>query len=166
MASPDLSRIRLLILDVDGVLTDGRIGLTAQGDEIKFFFIQDGLAIRMAQRCGIQVAFLSGRRSQAVLQRARELEVSTVIEGSRDKLHDLQTILTESGVTEEQTAAMGDDLPDLPLLQRVQFSAAPCDAAPEVLSAVDYACEKGGGRGAVREVIERILKQRAEWPPE
>lgn len=163
MPTPDLSQIRLLILDVDGVLTDGRIGLTAQGDEIKFFFIQDGLAIRMAQRCGIQVAFLSGRRSEAVLRRARELGVETVVEGSRDKLQDLEAILAKLGLDAEQAAAMGDDLPDLPLLREVGFSAAPGDAAPEVLEAVDYVCRKKGGKGAVREVIEMVLKERGEW---
>ena len=163
MPTPDLSQIRLLILDVDGVLTDGRIGLTDQGDEIKYFCVRDGLAIRLAQRSGIQVALLSGRSSRAVERRARELEVETVIQGSRDKVRHLEEILKRLDLEPSQVAAMGDDLPDLPLLKMAHFSAAPSDAAPEVQSSVDYLCQSPGGHGAVREVVERILKARGEW---
>ncbi len=163
MPAPDFSQLQLLILDVDGVLTDGRIGFTAQGDEIKHFSIRDGLAIRLAQRSGFQVAFLSGRSSPAVQRRAAELEVEIVIEGSRDKVLHLEEILNRLNLPASQAAAMGDDLLDIPLLERVHFSAAPSDAAPEVRRVVDYVSQCPGGRGAVREVIERILKARGQW---
>lgn len=160
---PNLSRIRLLVLDVDGVLTDGRIGIGAQGIEMKYFCVRDGLGIRLAQKAGIEVAFLSGRRSDAVLQRARELEVKQVILGSRDKVGDWERILRETPAEPSEAACMGDDLHDLALFGRAAFSAAPADAASEVRSAADYVCTLGGGKGAVREVIELILRTSGKW---
>lgn len=157
-----LSRIRLIAFDVDGVLTDGRILLTER-DEWKSFHVRDGVAIRLAQKAGIQVAFLSGRSSAAVDRRAADLEVRWVTQGSRDKIADFHRILERAGVTIEEAAFVGDDLPDLPLLRRVGLSACPADAAEEVRRDVDYVCRTAGGYGVARELIEYILRRRGEW---
>ena len=158
-----MKEIQLILLDVDGVLTDGRLGLTAAGEEIKFFSIYDGLAIRVAQNAGWKVGFLSGRSSQEVESRARELGVEIVVQGSRDKIKDLETILSETNLEVSQVAYIGDDLPDLPVLTRVGFSAAPANAAEAVRERVDYVTERRGGEGAVREVVDLLLKATDKW---
>ncbi len=158
-----MEQIQLLLLDVDGVLTDGRLGRTAGGEEIKFFSVSDGLGIRMAQNAGLQVGFLTGRKSKEVESRARELGVEIVVQGSRDKARDLETILAENSLDVSRVAFMGDDLPDLPVLQQVGFSAAPANAAEEVLERVDYVTERKGGEGAVREVVDLLLKAAGKW---
>jgi 3-deoxy-D-manno-octulosonate 8-phosphate phosphatase (KDO 8-P phosphatase) len=158
-----MQEIQLILLDVDGVLTDGRLGLTAAGEEIKFFSIYDGLAIKVAQNAGWNVGFLSGRSSQEVGSRARELGVEIVVQGSRDKIKDLETILSENNLEVSQVAYIGDDLPDLPVLTRVGFSAAPANAAEAVRERVDYVTERKGGEGAVREVVELLLKATGKW---
>jgi 3-deoxy-D-manno-octulosonate 8-phosphate phosphatase (KDO 8-P phosphatase) len=158
-----LKQIQLLLLDVDGVLTDGRLGRTAAGEEIKFFSVYDGLAIRMAQNAGLRVGFLSGRTSKEVESRARELGVEIVVQGSRDKAGDLETILAETSLEASQVAYIGDDLPDLSVLKRVGFSAAPGNAAEEVREGVDYVTERKGGEGAVREVVDLLLKAAGKW---
>ncbi|HSR69804.1 MAG TPA: HAD hydrolase family protein [Acidobacteriota bacterium] len=157
MAIADLKDIKLLVLDVDGVLTDGRIGLTPQGQEIKFFSTKDGYGIGMAINAGIEVAFLTGRQSRAVSRRAEELGVRHVIQGARDKLALFQGLLRDLGLRARQAAAMGDDVPDLPVLRRAGFSAAPADAVEEVRSQVDWVSPSPGGYGAVRELVEHIL---------
>ena len=133
-----VQKIRFILLDVDGVLTDGRVGLLPDGREIKYFSIYDGLAIRLAQQWGMEVGFISGRESQVVEQRARELGVATVVQGSQDKLADFERILAERGLTHEEIAYLGDDLPDIPLMQRVGFSAAPQNAVEAVKYYVHY----------------------------
>ena len=158
-----MKEIQLILLDVDGVLTDGRLGLTAAGEEIKFFSIYDGLAIRVAQNAGWKVGFLSGRSSQEVESRARELGVEIVVQGSRDKIKDLETILSETNLEVSQVAYIGDDLPDLPVLTRVGFSAAPDNAAEAVKETVDYVTQRKGGEGAVREVVDLLLKATGKW---
>jgi 3-deoxy-D-manno-octulosonate 8-phosphate phosphatase (KDO 8-P phosphatase) len=158
-----VQKIRLILLDVDGVLTDGRLGLTAAGEEIKFFSIYDGLGIRMAQKAGWQVGFLSGRSSQEVESRARELGVEIVVQGSRDKIKDLESILSQSNLKASQVAFIGDDLPDLPVLKRVGFSAAPDNAVEAVKQSVDYVTQRRGGEGAVREVVDLFLKTTGQW---
>ncbi len=158
-----LNRIGLIVLDVDGVLTDGTVRLLPDGGEVKVFSVRDGLAIRWALQAGIGVAFLSGRQSAAVERRAAELGVTQVIQGSRDKVADFEILAKDSGDRFEDTAFMGDDVPDLPLLDRVGLSAAPADAAPELLTEVDYVCRAEGGRGAVRELIELVLRSRGVW---
>ena len=161
--SDKLREIQLILLDVDGVLTDGKLGMTAAGEEIKFFSIYDGLAIRVAQNAGWKVGFLSGRSSQEVESRARELGVEIVVQGSRDKIKDLETILSENDLEISQVAYIGDDLPDLPVLTRVGFSAAPANAAEAVRERVDYVTERKGGEGAVREVVDLLLKATGKW---
>lgn len=161
--SGNLPRIRLLLLDVDGVLTDGRFGLLPSGEEIKFFSIYDGMAIRLAQQAGLEVAFLSGRKSHAVTVRARELEVETVIQGSKNKVEDYKKLLRKKSLDTDQVAYMGDDLPDIPLLKIAGFSAAPCNAADSVKYCVHYVTRTKGGNGAVREVIHLLLRTMGKW---
>lgn len=159
----NVQKIRFLLLDVDGVLTDGRVGLLPDGGEIKYFSIYDGLAIRLAQQAGIEVGFISGRSSQVVRQRAEELGVTLVVQGSREKIRDFQKILEERKLKAEEVAYIGDDLPDIPLLQRVGFSAAPDNAAESVKYHVHYVTRTKGGDGAVREVIDLLLKTSGKW---
>lgn len=156
-------RIRLLLSDVDGVLTDGRIAKLPDGDELKFFSIHDGLGIRLAQKCGIEIGFLSGRRSRQVAVRAAELEVKLVLQGVADKVQAFETICRDKELTPEQVAYMGDDLPDIRLLKRVGFSAAPANAVAAVKEAVDYVTSAKGGRGALREMIQLILVAQGKW---
>lgn len=166
---PDVRRrlepIRLLVLDVDGVLTDGVLLYTERGEEVKAFNVRDGLGVRMLQRCGIAVAVITGRSAAAVRTRCSDLglDAEDVVLGSRDKVADLEAITTRLGLVEHEVAAMGDDLPDLSLLTRVGFAACPADAAPEVAAVCDLVCGNPGGRGAVREVAELILKAGGRW---
>jgi len=159
----NLQKIRLILLDVDGVLTDGRIGFLSGGEEIKFFSIYDGLAIRLAMKVGWEVGFLSGRTSEEVAARARELGIQIVVQGSRDKIKDFEKILEERNLQASEVVYMGDDLPDLPLLKRVGFSAAPGNAVESVKSAVHYVTREKGGHGAVREVVDLLLKTSGKW---
>jgi 3-deoxy-D-manno-octulosonate 8-phosphate phosphatase (KDO 8-P phosphatase) len=160
-----LAPIQLLVLDVDGVLTDGTLFYTARGDEAKQFSVRDGLGIKLLMKAGIDVAVITGRTSMAVALRCRELgiEAEQIVQGSRDKAADLDRIQSQLGVDDSCTAAMGDDLPDLPILARVGFSACPADAVPEVLAACDFVCGVAGGKGAVREVSELVLKAKGQW---
>ena len=156
-------RVRLLILDVDGVLTDGQVLIGGGGKEYKGFFIRDGAAIIWAQRSGLEVALLSGRPSEATTRRAAELGIGTVIQHGPEKQKPFEALLAERGLTADEVAYMGDDLLDLPVLRRVGLSAAPADAAPEVRERVDWVSAATGGRGAVREFIELILRAQQRW---
>ncbi|MGH7410134.1 MAG: KdsC family phosphatase [Candidatus Methylomirabilis sp.] len=155
--------IRMIMMDVDGVLTDGRILYSADGVEIEAFSVRDGLGLRLAQRAGLVTAILTGRASGAVARRAKELGIPEIHQGISNKLKTYETLLRRHGVSDEGVAYVGDDLNDLPLLVRVGLSAAPADAAPEVKAAVAYVTASGGGRGAVREVIDLILKAQGRW---
>ena len=157
------SKIRLLLFDVDGVLTDGVITLHADGTESKGFHIRDGAAIVWAQRAGLPVGLLSARRSGATEQRAAQLAIRILSQGMHSKVDGYEQILQQTNVAEEAVAYMGDDLLDLPVLARVGLSAAPADAAPEVRARVDWVSNAGGGRGAVRELIELVLRAQARW---
>jgi len=159
----NLQKIRLILLDVDGVLTDGRIAMLPGGEEIKFFSVYDGLAIRLAMKVGWEVGFLSGRTSEEVAARARELGIKIVVQGSRDKVVDFEKILKDRNLKASEVAYMGDDLPDLPLLKRVGFSAAPGNAVESVKSAVHFVTREKGGSGAVREVVDLMLKTTGKW---
>lgn len=158
-----LQKIKLLILDVDGVMTDGRIIFDSNGVESKFFNVKDGHGIKMLQRGGIEVAIISGRESQVVTNRAMELAINIVHQKSLDKLIPYSKILAETGLTDEETAFIGDDLIDIPVLKRVGFAAAPNDAVSEVLPLVHYITAKSGGWGAVREVCDMLLKAQGKW---
>jgi len=160
-----LEPIRLVVLDVDGVLTDGSLIYSADGEQHKRFSVRDGLAIRLLLRAGIQVAVISGRRSEAVVARCLELGVRSelIVVGSEDKPADLDRVEVLLQISDAEVAAMGDDLPDLPLLVRAAFAACPTDAAPEVIAACDLVCGAEGGRGAVRELAEVVLKGQGRW---
>ncbi|CAO0822936.1 3-deoxy-D-manno-octulosonate 8-phosphate phosphatase KdsC [Desulfarculales bacterium] len=167
MASPNImqrvTRIRLLVLDVDGVLTDGRVVYDDQGREIKFFDVKDGHGLKLLQRAGVEVAWLSGRGSQANRVRAQELGVERLVEQCKVKLPALTELMAACGVTPEQVAYMGDDLIDLPAMRAVGLALAPADAQPEAKAAAHWVCTRPSGRGAVRQVCELILKISGAW---
>jgi 3-deoxy-D-manno-octulosonate 8-phosphate phosphatase (KDO 8-P phosphatase) len=158
-----MERIKLLVFDVDGVLTDGTIVVHGDGSESKSFNIKDGAAIVWAQRAGLSIALLSARSADATAVRAAQLGIPTIVQGSANKIAGFEQILTGAGLTDEQVGYMGDDLQDLPVLRRAGFSAAPADASPEVRAAVHWVSASGGGRGAVRECIEHVLRSQGHW---
>ncbi len=158
-----LTNIELLVLDVDGVLTDGRIILDSDGREMKQFNTQDGAGIKYFQRAGKHIAIITGRESPVVERRAAELGVKIVIQGAKDKLPAYESVLAELDLTDEQTAVMGDDLPDLPMLLRCGFPIAPANAVEEVRRAAALITENPGGEGAVRQAVEYILKHTGQW---
>lgn len=163
--NPKLSAIRLVAFDVDGVFTDGRFYLSDDGIESKAFNTQDGFGIRQLLNAGIDVAVISGRQSGAVERRMAELGVAHVVQGCKDKVAALRKIADALGIGTEQCAYVGDDVPDLPLLNEVGFSIAVANAVSTVRERCDHTTSAGGGRGAVREVCELILTARAGAQP-
>jgi 3-deoxy-D-manno-octulosonate 8-phosphate phosphatase (KDO 8-P phosphatase) len=159
----DLGVIELLVLDVDGVLTDGGLIIHADGSESKRFHTLDGHGIRMWQRAGCKVALLSGRFSVTVNRRAQELEIAHVLQDCHLKLPALEQLLSETGLKAENVAFVGDDLTDLPPIRHVGFGVAVANAVDEVKEQADYVTKRPGGQGAVREVIEHILKNSGRW---
>lgn len=157
------SRIKLLLMDCDGVLTDGRLWLTETGDEQKSFNTHDGLGLSLLHRAGIKSGIISGRSSAAVTRRAAELGVEFVRQGSLDKIAVFEQLLREAGLTDNEVAFVGDDLPDIPLMNRVELAVAVADAVPETCAAAHYLTRASGGRGAIREVVELILKSQGRW---
>ncbi len=157
------SRIRLVLFDVDGVLTDGRILLQADGTESKQFSIRDGTGVVWAQRAGLGVGLLSGRHSAATTLRAAQLGLTIVRQLAVDKLQIFNEVIGQERLEAAQVAFMGDDLLDLPVLTRAGLSAAPADAAPEVASRVDWVSSHKGGHGAARELIEIVLRAQGKW---
>jgi 3-deoxy-D-manno-octulosonate 8-phosphate phosphatase (KDO 8-P phosphatase) len=157
--------VELLLLDVDGVLTDGSIVYADDGVEIKAFHVRDGSGLKLWQREGKRAAVISGRRSRAVEVRAAELGIDPVIQGAADKLAAYRQLLDGSGLRPEQVAAVGDDLPDLPLLGNCGLAVAVADACAEVRAEAHCITRTPGGRGAVREVIELILRCQGRWQP-
>ena len=158
-----LKHIELLLLDVDGVMTDGRIIWDANGTEIKFFNVKDGHGIKLVQRAGIQVGIITGRVSPVVDLRAKELGIEILYQGSLRKQESYDEIKQRTGLADHQIAYMGDDLIDVPVMRRVGFSAAPADALPEVQKVADYVAKARGGWGAVRELCDLLLKGRGVW---
>src|SRR5262249_505578 len=159
------ARIRLILFDVDGVLTDGRILLHSDGSESKQFDIRDGTAIVWAARAGLTVGFVSARTSGATPQRAARLGVAIVRQGVATKLDAYDELVREQAVSDEGVAYMGDDLLDLPVLARVGLSAAPSDAVADVRARVDFVSARTGGHGAARELIELVLRAQHRWDP-
>jgi 3-deoxy-D-manno-octulosonate 8-phosphate phosphatase (KDO 8-P phosphatase) len=155
--------IKMLVLDVDGVLTDGTLVINSDGSESKFFNSQDGHAIKMWQRAGLEVAILSGRASEPTKYRAKQLEIEHVFEDCLNKLSVLEEFLKQINLPPESVAYIGDDVVDLPVMRYVGFSAAVANAADEVKKQADYVTIRKGGNGAVREVIEYILKKSGVW---
>lgn len=162
-AAEKAARLRLLLLDVDGVLTDGGIVYDAEGREIKRFHVRDGHGIVMLRRAGVEVGIITGRTSPVVPVRARELGIALVRQGAVDKVAAWREILAERRLLPEETGYVGDDIVDVPLLREVGFAAAVADAEEYVLSAVDYVASRPGGRGAVREIIEFVLRASGAW---
>jgi len=158
-----LSDIRMLVLDVDGVLTDAGVYIAADGSDTKRFSIKDGLGIKIAMRAGLGIAIISGHASEATVHRFRGLGVEDVIVGAMNKAAPFKELLQRRGLEPRQVAAMGDDLPDLPLLRAAGFAATVPDAPIEVRDVADLVTERRGGDGAVREVIEYILKSQGRW---
>ncbi len=156
-------QIELILSDVDGVLTDGGLIFDNNGIETKKFHIRDGLGIQLWQRAGFQFGILTGRSSQIVRVRATELGLDIIRQGLQDKVSVARQVLEELGLTFSQLCYIGDDLTDLPLLRRVGLSATVADAAPEVREAAHWVAQLDGGRGAVRELIERILQAKNRW---
>ena len=161
--SEKLKRVVLLILDVDGVLTDGKIIIDDLGNESKSFNVRDGHGLKLLMRSGVDVVFLTGRESEVVKHRADELGIKDVYQGVRDKSKVLGEILVSKGLSGECAAYVGDDIVDIPVFRIVGFSAAVADALDYVKAEADYVTEKEGGNGAVREVCEMILSAREKW---
>ncbi len=157
-----MERIKLLILDVDGVLTDGGLWFSAQGEDLKRFHVQDGLGLQNLQRSGVIIAIISGRVSQAVTRRMAELKITHVYQGCADKYSVFIQLIRELGISPQETAYIGDDLPDLPVMQAVGLSIAVANACPEVKAIAMWQSILPGGMGAVREICDRLLKISSE----
>jgi 3-deoxy-D-manno-octulosonate 8-phosphate phosphatase (KDO 8-P phosphatase) len=157
-----LAQIELLILDIDGVLTDGRLYFGARGEALKVFHVRDGHGIKLLMAAGVQVAAFSGRRSAAAAARLRELRVPTVVQGCGDKIAALYRVAQRLDLDPLRCACIVDDTPDLPLMAAVGLAAAVADAHPIVLSAAHWVANSGGGLGAVRELCDALLLARAE----
>lgn len=155
--------IRLLALDVDGVLTDGTIYIAADGECFKGFNAKDGMGISCALRNGLDVAIITGRKSEIIHRRAEELGITTIIEGAKDKREALRSLRRLRGLSVEEVAYVGDDLNDLPAFAESGLTFAPDDAAEDVYDAADIGLDNPGGRGAVREAIEYILAAQDKW---
>jgi len=159
------TRVRLLVLDVDGVLTDGGLYYGPNGEELKRFDVQDGLAIVEAQRAGLAIAIISGRRSLAVGRRAAELGIAEVHQGAGDKTSVLEALRERLGLAPADLAVMGDDLPDLPIMRVAGLCLAPANAVAEVRRMAHWVSRRPGGGGAVRDAVEWLLRSRRAWPP-
>lgn len=158
-----LKHINLLLLDVDGVLTDGKITYTDKGDEIKNFNSQDGFGLRMLMDHQVRVGIITGRASMALLHRCKNLGIDLILDGQKNKASALQSILDQTRIPAHETAFIGDDLLDLPAMTRVGFAIAVNNAVEEVKAAADMVTLKNGGQGAVREACEAILKAKGLW---
>jgi 3-deoxy-D-manno-octulosonate 8-phosphate phosphatase (KDO 8-P phosphatase) len=158
-----ISRIRMMIFDVDGVLTDGQIIYMDDGSEMKEFNAQDGHGIKLLQRAGIDVALISGRACRAVEQRAIGLGIARVYQGAKVKIEAYERLLSDTGLKEHETGFMGDDLIDIPVMRRAGFSAAVPNGAPHIFPYAHYITKASGGRGAAREVCEMILQVQGRW---
>ncbi|MBI1357457.1 MAG: HAD hydrolase family protein [Acidobacteria bacterium] len=160
-------KIKLLLMDCDGVLTDGKIYFLPMPDgstsETKCFDCQDGIALQWAWKNGVETGIISGRGGMAVKERARSAHMRYLFEGNTEKLPLLEQVMNDSGLTADEIAYVGDDVTDIPLLKRVGLAAAPSNARAEVLDLVHYAVPRAGGSGAIREVIELILKSQGKW---
>lgn len=159
-----LKKVKLLILDVDGVMTDGRIIMDDEGRELKNFNVRDGHGIKLIQRYGIKVAILTGRQSPVVKYRAIDLGIKDVYQKAFNKKEVFEKILKKNRLSSQEVAYLGDDIVDIPVLKRVGFSSAVANALDVVKENVDYVTKNKGGDGAVREICDMILKAQGRWP--
>ncbi len=159
----ELNRIKLLLLDVDGVMTDGRIIYLDDGKEAKCFDVKDGHGLKLIQRAGIQVGIITGRQSEVVARRAAELGIEIVYQGAKDKMLPFREIMEKLGLKPCEVAYVGDDVVDLPVMRQAGFSATVADAVDDIKPYVDLVTGRPGGRGAVREVCDFLLKQSGRW---
>lgn len=159
----DFSKIKMLVTDVDGVLTDGTVSISSDGYESKRFSLLDGHGIKMWQRAGYEIAIISGRASDATTFRAKQLKIKHVHQGATKKLPAFEAILEEVGLSAEEVVYIGDDLLDLPLVRRAGFGVAVANAVDELKEHADYVTTRKGGTGAVREVIEIVMKSAGKW---
>jgi len=157
------SDIRMLILDVDGVMTDGSIIMDQHGDELKAFNVRDGHGIKLLQRAGIQVGIITGRNSAVVAARARDLGIEHVIQGSLNKVEGLSELVARSGIAAGHCAMMGDDVLDLPPMYQCALSLAPSDAHVSVLAYADWVADFPGGGGAIRQAAEGLILAAGAW---
>ena len=157
------TKVKLLLLDVDGVLTDGKLYYTPEGEEVKVFIVRDGLGIKLAQMAGIKVGVISGRKSMALINRLKELGIEEFHLGVQQKLSLLGDILSKHSISPSETAYIGDDYVDLPILKRVGFPVVVADSPDELKTYALYVTRAKGGEGAVREFIEYLLKLRGQW---
>ena len=155
--------IKLVLLDVDGTLTDGGIYRGNNGEELKRFNVKDGYAIVNAQKLGIEFGIITGRKSELVEIRVKELKIKYLYQGISEKTVILEEIMKKDGLSKEEIAYMGDDLNDLLIMKQVGSSGTPKDAVDEVIQVADFVSKKNGGSGAVREFIEHILKKDGKW---
>jgi YrbI family 3-deoxy-D-manno-octulosonate 8-phosphate phosphatase len=156
------AEVKILFLDVDGVLTDGRIWLMPDGEEVKSFDVKDGLGLKMLSEAGVKIALISGRRSKAVERRARELGIQMVHQGVSDKRTLIKRILNDLGLRREEAGSVGDDLPDLVMFEETGLRCAVSDAVSGIKAEADFITREKGGRGAVREICDWIISCRAE----
>ncbi len=160
----DLAKgIKMLVLDVDGVLTEGHVTMTDSGDEIKNFNVRDGHGIKLLQRAGIEVAILTGRKSQVVAHRAKDLSIQYVMQGSLRKADGLRALCEQAGIAPQDCAYMGDDVIDLPAMAQCRLKTAPCDAHASVLNKSDWVASAKGGQGAVRQLCEGLILANDAW---
>ena len=159
----ELKRITLVVMDVDGVLTDGRIILGSGGQEFKCFNVKDGHGVVLLHRVGIRTALITGRKSEAVTQRAQELKIPLVFQQSKNKVETYQTLKETTGASDEEIAYIGDDLVDIPIMKRVGVAVAVADAHPKVKGVAHIVTQAPGGHGAVREFVELLLRAQGKW---
>ncbi len=157
----DAASIRLLVLDVDGVLTDGRLYFGPRGEALKVFHVRDGLGIKQLSRAGVEIAVISGRSSLAVTRRCRELGIERVVQGVDDKLAVFNSMRAELELSASVCACIGDDSPDVPVMREVGLAFAVADAHPDARNVAHYVTSLPGGQGAVREVCDRLLAGRS-----
>ncbi len=169
MSGPDrevverAAQVRIVLMDVDGVLTDGRLFMGSDGSDGRSFHVRDGQGVRLGQRGGLQFGIISGREARVVAERAAELYITEVHQGVQDKNDVLRDILARLQLSPEQVCFVGDDLADVPVMKAVGFAVAPGDAAPEVCDIAHHVTKSCGGRGAVREVVDLLLRASGKW---
>lgn len=158
-----IKNIKMIIMDIDGVMTRGDIALGNRSEEIKVFDVQDGMGITLARLAGLKVGIITGRESELVSRRARELKIDVLIQGSFFKLPAYLEILKSYQLTDQEICYIGDDIPDMDILERVGLAVAPANGRPEIKAMVDFTTQENGGEGSVRKVIDVILKTQGKW---